>query len=398
MKVIILTGEPFPNGMAATNRIKCYAHAIKEGGIDCEVLIFRRTEVYGKQPKNVDGQGTFEGILFRFIGGTPLRGSHAIIRQLNDRVDAWRTKKYLNRNLQKGDVLFFYMGEYVKLMLRFMSIARKKGAFCVQNLDELPYGTSAETKRAIQLRKTTLEQQLPKIDGVISISDALFDLAKRHTRPSCKHIKVPIMVEYNRYCIKESLQPEIPYIFHAGTLSQQKDGILGMLEAFGMAKKKLNKPIKYILTGNIETSSHPEELRQIIQKYNLEDSVEFVGYLNRDQIREYLANATLVISNRPKSQQDYYGFSTKVGEYLASGTPLLMTNWGEAVNWLENGRSAYIIEPEDTDALADAIVHVFTHPEESKQIGITGQEVCRQCFDYRNWSKPIVDFFNQLGN
>lgn len=397
MKVYILTGEPFPNGMAATNRIKCYARAIKEGGLDCEVLIFRRTEVYGQLPKNTAGQGTFEGIPFRFIGGTPLRGSNVIIRQLNDRHDVWQTKNYLIRSLQKGDILFFFMGAYVKLMLRFMSIARNKGAFCVRDLCELPYGTGAETKKAIQLRKTTLELQLPNLDGVISISNALLDLAKRYTRQSCKHIKVPIMVEYNKYYIKKSHQPEIPYIFHAGTLYQQKDGILGMLEAFGMAKQRLKKTIKYVLTSNIEASSHPKKIRQIIQKYNLEDSVEFVGYLNQDQIKEYLASATLVISNRPKSQQDYYGFSTKVGEYLASGTPLLMTNWGEAVNWLENEKSALIVEAEDTKALADAIVHIFTHPDESKQIGIAGQEVCRQCFDYRNWSTPLVEFMNQLG-
>lgn len=397
MKVIILTGEPFPNGMAATNRIRCYARAIKEGGIDCEVLIFRRTEVHGQLPKNTGGQGSFEGIPFRFIGGTPLRGSNVIIRQLNDRLDLWRTTKYLSRNLEKGDILFFYMGGYVNLMLRFMSIAKNKGAYCVRDLCELPYGTGVETKKAIRLRKKTLEKQLPKLDGVISISDALLDLAKRYTRESCKHIKVPIMVEFNKYCIKKSYQPEIPYIFHAGTLYQQKDGILGMLEAFGMAKQRLDKPMKYILTSNIEASSHPKELRQIIQKYNLEDSVEFVGYLNRDQIREYLASAMLVISNRPKSQQDYYAFSTKVGEYLASRTPLLMTNWGEAVNWLENEKSAFIVEAEETTALADAIVYIYSHPDESKQIGIAGQEVCRQCFDYHRWSTPLVEFINQLG-
>ena len=47
MKIYIVTGEPFPNGMAATNRIKCYAKAIHEGGLECEVVVYRRTEVYG---------------------------------------------------------------------------------------------------------------------------------------------------------------------------------------------------------------------------------------------------------------------------------------------------------------------------------------------------------------
>ena len=207
------------------------------------------------------------------------------------------------------------------------------------------------------------------------------------------------MVEYEHYCIsKEVSDTEIPYIFHAGTLYQQKDGILGMIEAFGMAKQRLQMPIKYILTGTVETSPQSKEIQCLIKKFHLEDSVEFVGYLVREQIKEYLSKASLVISNRPKSKQDYYGFSTKVGEYLASGTPLITTNWGEAVNWLKDGESAYIIEPEDTNALANAIVQVFSNLDQARQIGKAGQQLCQRCFDYRVWSNPLVDFLKQLGN
>jgi glycosyltransferase involved in cell wall biosynthesis len=206
------------------------------------------------------------------------------------------------------------------------------------------------------------------------------------------------MVEYEHYKIDDhSAEAEVPYIFHAGTLNQQKDGILGMIEAFGMAKQRLQKPIKYILTGNIDSSTHPVEIRKLIKQYQLEDSIEFVGYLFRDQVKAYLSKASLVISNRHKSKQDYYGFSTKVGEYLASGTPLITTRWGEAINWLKDGETAYIIEPENTEALADAIVRVFTNQEEARRIGKAGQDLCRSSFDYRNWSKPLVEFLKNLG-
>ena len=399
MKVYFLTGEPFPNGMAAANRIKCYARAIKEGGVDCEVVVFRRTERYGVKPMNTAGQGEIEGgIPFRYIGGTPLRGCNVLKRQIDDRIDVWRAERYLRKNILKGDVLMLYMGGNVEIMLRFMKVAHGKGAFCVRDLCELPYGTGAETEKAIRLRKVTIEKQFPLLDGIISISDALLNMARTYTLPSCKHIKVPILVDFEQYYIPDqSAKAEIPYIFHAGTLLEQKDGILGMIEAFGKAKQRVSTPIRYILTGNVEKSSHPRELKSIICKYQLEDSVVFVGYLMREQIKEYLRNASLVISNRTKSKQDYYGFSTKVGEYLASGIPLITTNWGEAVNWLSDGESAYITEPGNTDALADVIVRVFSNPEEARRIGLAGQEVCRQSFDYRVWSHPLVEFFNSLG-
>ena len=398
MKIYIVTKEPIPNGMAATSRIKCYARAICEGGLECEIVVCGCTESNPQKVKNTEAKGLYEGVPFRYIGGTTSDFSPRHIRILAQAIRFYKTGLYLRRNLQKGDVLFLYMGGKVVRMMRLMKVAKSKGAFCVRDLCELPYGTGEETKQAIRMRKITLEKQFPQLDGIVSISDALLDLAKNNTLPNCKHIKVPIMLEYEHYGIDERPEtPEVPYIFHAGTLYQQKDGILGMIEAFGIAKQKINIPLKYVLTSQINDSSHPKELREIINKYHLENSIEFVGYLKREQIKNYLAKASLVISNRPKTQQDYYGFSTKVGEYLASGTPLLMTNWGEAVNWLENKKSAFIVEPEDVDALAEAIVNIFDNMDESKKIGLAGQETCRQCFDYRNWSKPLVDFFQQLG-
>ncbi len=399
MKVYILTGEPFPNGMAATNRIKCYARAIKEGGIDCEVVIFRRTERYGVKPKNTDGQGKIEGgIPYRFIGGTPLRGSNVFKRQIDDQLDILRTKHYLQHNLRKGDVLFFFMGYYIELMLNLMKIAHDVGAFCVRDFCELPFGTGAETKKAIRLREKTYKEQFPKIDGIISISEALLSVAKTYTSPKCKHIKVPIMVNYDHYKLKDkSNNTPIPYIFHAGTLYEQKDGIIGMIKAFGEASHKMPFLIHLIVTGNIEDSPHKEEIKKIIKQYQLEGKLLFTGYLNNSQLKEYLSMASLVIINKYPTQQNQFCFSTKLGEYLAASKPLIITNVGEATNWLKDGNSAYIIEPEDTDALARAIIHVFNHPEEAKQIGLAGQEVCRKNFNYKVWSQPLVNFMFQLG-
>lgn len=399
MKVIILTGEPFPNGMAATNRIMCYARAIKEGGIKSEVVIFRRTERYGSKPKNTIGQGILEGIPFHYISGSPLRGGNPFLRQLNDRIDLWRTDRYLRRVLKKGDILFFFMGGYVHLMLRYMRTAHAKGAFCVRDLCELPFGTGAETKTAIRLRKVTLEKQFPRLDGIVSISDALLSLARTYTLSTCKHIKVPIMVDFAQYYLPDnSAKANVPYIFHSGTLYQQKDGILGMIEAFGMAIQKINYPVKFISTGNLEKSPHKDEIERLITQYHLENNLQFTGYLSNEDLKDYLCKASMVIINKYRNQQNNYCFSTKLGEYLAAAKPIVITNVGEAVNWLENGKSAYIIEPEDTNALANAIVQAFRNPDEARQIGRRGQELCQRSFDYRVWSKPLVDFITRIGD
>ena len=395
MKVYILTGDSFPNGMATASRIKCYARAIKEGGMDCEVVVYRRTERYGVTPKNTKGKGVFDGdIPFCYIGGTPLRGSNVLKRQIDDRLDVWKTERFLKGHLQKGDVLFLYMPLHVKQMLHFVKVAYKCKAFSATDLCELPYGTGAETQKAIHFRKITLEKLFPKLDGIISISDALMNLAKQYTTPNCKHIKVPILVDFEKFYMSDhSTDVDIPYIFHSGTLTQQKDGILGMIEAFGKAVRQLPMPIRFISTGSIDKSPHKEKINRLIKQYQLDDKLFFTGYLCDSELHDYLSKASLVIINKYNTQQNNYCFSTKLGEYLAASKPVIITNVGEAMNWLTNAESAYIVEPENTEALAEAIIHVFNNPEEARLIGLVGQEVCRNCFDYHNWSKPLVNFF-----
>lgn len=395
MKVYIVTKEGFPNGMAATNRIKCYARAIQEGGIECEVVVCGCTET-GNTVKNTEAFGVYEGVHFRYIGGTTTDYRPQPFLSFFQYIKFLRTKSYLRRHLNKGDIVLLYLGQRVNLNLQMIHLAHGKGAFCVLDLCEYPYSTSA-SKKYSRLRDKVFKKQFPQADGIISISDALLEVAKKNTPYSCKHIKVPIMVEFDNYYIEDcSKETERPYIFHAGSLSEQKDGVLGMIESFGIARKKLQASVDYYLTGNIESSPQSVQIKEIIAKYDLQDSVHFVGYLFRDQIKDYLSKASLVISNRPKSKQDYYGFSTKVGEYLASGTPLITTRWGEAVNWLTDGVSSYIVEPENTEALADAIVKVFSNPSQAKAIGQAGQEVCKNSFDYRHWSLPLANYLQSL--
>jgi glycosyltransferase involved in cell wall biosynthesis len=193
-----------------------------------------------------------------------------------------------------------------------------------------------------------------------------------------------------------SSEAEIPYIFHSGTLFEQKDGILGMLEAFGKATQKLDKNIHFISTGTPNKSPHYHDIERIIKDYQIEDKVTFTGYLSNEELKDYLSKASLVIINKYPNQQNTYCFSTKLGEYLAAGKPVIITKVGEAMNWLKDGENAYIIEPNDTELLAQTIVNAINNPENRNKIALNGQKICKECFDYRNYGKKLLHFFNNI--
>ena len=387
------------NPFLATNRIKCYAKAILEKGVPCEVLICTRTEVYGKAPKNTIGEGVFENIPYKYIGGTPLRGSNIILRQINDRMDKMRTMQYLFKHLKKGDIVLGYCGSFPHFINTIIRITHIRKAFYFRDLCELPYGTSQETARNIKLRKFILSKQFPLCDGFIAISDTLVTLAKKYKRTDAKVLKVPILVDFEKYCITDkSNEADVPYIFHSGTLYEQKDGILGMIEAFGIALHQTPFPIRFISTGKPENSPHKEAIYELIEKYHLKDNILFTGYLSEKELRDYLSKASLVIINKYNTQQNKYCFSTKLAEYLAASKPVIITKVGEAMNWLTDNKDAYIVETQQVKYLAKKIVEAFIDAQKRHTIAKNGFKTCKNNFNYRNYSKQLIDFFTQVSN
>jgi len=380
MKVYIIAYEPFPNGMAATNRIKCYAKALRYAGVDCEVILYNRTEVYGKKPKNIEGCGIYDGIPFKYIGGTPLRNWNPLVRKILDCIDKRKTIAYLNSNLKSGDLVFLYSGNDIHFPLKIVDVARRNESFAIRELCELPFVTDDEFID----REIVLKRHFPQFDGFVCISDALMCLAKKFGSKNARYVKIPIMVDFDEYYMENrSADTECPYVFHCGTLYEQKDGILGLIEAFCKAKLKIDLPIKLFCTGNIDNSPHSFEIHKLIEKYNAYDNVVFLGYVSSYDIKKYLSGASLVVINKYLTKQNQYCFSTKLGEYLAAAKPVIITRVGEAMNYLEDGKNAIVVPPEDNEALSEAIVSAFDDLSVLNSIGIEGQEICRKNFDYK---------------
>ena len=397
MKVYIITKEPFPYGMAATNRIICYAKALQHENIPCEVIIFTRTEVYGKKSNNTINKGNYEGISFRYISNTTFRSKNVIIRKIFDIFDRFKLRQYLKKELQQDDVVIGYAGSLVNYINKIIDLVHAKKAIYIRELCEFPYGTSKETKRNIRLRKIVLQKQFPKCDGFIAISETLKELAYKYKSSQAVVTKIPILVDFAKYNLPNySYKASVPYIFHSGTLYEQKDGILGMIEAFVIAEQKITFPIYFISTGDKENSTHKKEIDILIDKYHLKGQLLFIGYITNDELREYLSKATLVIINKKNTQQNKYCFSTKLAEYLAAGKPTIITNIGEAINWLQDRESAIIIDSQNTLLMADKIIELFLNPALREHLSITARQTCKTYFDYIHYGAIIKSLIQEI--
>lgn len=390
MRIIFILDNLYPNGRASSARVREYGKGFVANGAETLVWMpaprqpYTESGVLNPHQRGVDENG----VKYEYISGSSKRNKNIFVRQMQDFYGYTFTLFRILTKCHKGDYIVIYEGSTLwhKLCVK---VSHLIGAKCGLELNELPYGVSLETEKTKKDRKVMLEKIFPKLDFILAISDSLFQMAEEYA-PQAKIIKVPIMVEGQ---LEGANFPEqtIPYIFHSGSLFEQKDGICGMLEAFGIACNKLDTPIEYILTGKLEDSPHAGELKKIIDKYGIVDRVKFIGYLDLPTLRKYQKNCFLTIINKYDTQQNRYCFSTKLSEYLSFSRPVITTTVGEANNYLKDGVNAFIVEPHKPELIAEKIVYAIMHPKETETIGVEGHKLTMREFSCDYQTKRILD-------
>lgn len=396
MQVYIITGESIPFGMAATNRISCYAKGLISSGVKCEIVIYTRNRNINNQKYiNKHGTGTFEGISFRYPGGKSHQANNKLLRFLHRHWDKYKTTQYLKKNLKHGDIILAYMRED-KYAKKLIHIAKKNDIAIYRDLCELPYATRKENGNTRSRSIDYLKNIFPQFTGAICISDTLLNVAYKYN-PFGNHIKIPILVDLSKWDYEQvdKKTTDFPYIFHSGTLYQQKDGILDVLRAYGEALPQIPSNVKYLFTGSIDNTMDAEQIKVVIKKYQLENRIKFLGYLEQKQLLSYIKGAMFFIIFKNDNLQNKYCFATKTGEYLLSGNALITTNIGEANNYLKDDENACVIETGNTKLLTEAIVKFVNSPQLRKRIGAKGRETALKNFSCQVHGERLRTFFSK---
>ena len=391
MKIYFVVRNCFPNGLATTTRVVNYCKGFIENNINCEVIIPIAIERYETSHKNTEYRGVYEGIPFQYISKTPIRSKYLLYRQIKDIIDYLKTLIYLTIHVTDKDIILVYEGGNTWCYW-LAQVSRFKKAHIIMELNELPY-IGENNIRSVRKRNKMLNLIFPLFDGFITISEKLSELAIKHA-PKSKIIKIPIIVDCFKPDNIKHIKRSRPYLFHSGTLTEQKDGIVGILEAFAIANKKLGNQLDYIFTGNPQNSPDYLSISETIKKYNLEQYVHFIGYVSNDELQQYQKNSLAMIINKYDTLQNKYCFSTKLGEYLSFSKPVIITDVGEAVHYLNNN-NAYIVPP-TPQAIANQIINIFNNKAEATSKGKEGYKVAYKIFNYKYQGKRLCNFFEEL--
>ena len=266
MKVYIFTRQPMPNGMAGTNRIKCYARALHSVGVSCGIFVFSRDE------GNHLACGDIDGVRFRYMLGFARRWASILGKIQTILMMVALYVKFLFC-LKKDDVVFEYSRESYKFVNLIIKLTHFKQAKYVSELCEIP-GLGFTHKEAIEENKYIESRLFPQYDGVVAISGSLAHYAKQHCTNYCKIIEVPVLVDSKAFQLTNEERPiKEPYIFYSGSFDDQKDGTIGMFQAFCKVANTVTSTLKFVCAGTKEAALQVGYLSKYIQDEKLEQSL-----------------------------------------------------------------------------------------------------------------------------
>lgn len=124
-------------------------------------------------------------------------------------------------------------------------------------------------------------------------------------------------------------------------------------------------------------------------------NILFHDSIDKDEVKKFysLADVCLVpLRNIPL----FDGFiPSKMFEIMAAGRPLIGSLRGEAANILKRSGSAIVVPPEDSSAIAKAILYLHQHREEAIEMGKQGRNFVIAQYSRRSLASSYIEVMQE---
>ena len=174
-----------------------------------------------------------------------------------------------------------------------------------------------------------------------------------------------------------------------------KDGVDELIKSFAIVHKVLPE-VKLYIIGKTPDKDDASGNLNLINNLGIKKSVVFTGIVSAAEMPQILKNAAVLALDRPDSLQAQCGFPTKLGEYLLTENPVVVTKVGDIPLFLKDGETALIAEERDPQDFSSKLIWALQNPEEASKIGKAGALVAMREFNYLNETKKIIDVIKRL--
>jgi len=225
------------------------------------------------------------------------------------------------------------------------------------------FGTTAfrEVSTLKALYVNLLEAFIPRVYSrcnFVAISHSTKeDLVRRGIKPDLIKV-IPCGIDTGFYKQDPLVPIEDNRLLFVGRLKKYK-GVQHLLAAVKILHSR-NLPVKLTVTGDGDYARH---LRLLTGKLNLQDSVDFLGFIPQEEKLYWIQKAYVAVFPSAKE-----GWGLTVIEANCCGTPVVASDSDGLRDSVKNGETGILVEHENPVALADALEIILRSPGKRKYL------------------------------
>ena len=390
--VIIGSSIGYPIGVAATARMRCFAKGIISAGENVE--IFNTLGISAEYTNTrVAAKGVHDGVSYTFCSGSSIRPKSNLSRVFEKYRGFFVSVATLVSRKIHGEL------DYLIVYSRNPRFLRKYAWLCkllrvpiIQELGEWPEAIAATKGTTGNRAKRFTAAVLKYADAILPISHYIDEQicikSGENKKPS---LIVPVLFDGD-YAQQNFEQED--YVLYTGSADY-----LDLAEIVLDTAREIKKTIptfRMKITG-FGKERNVKRFKDLIREYRLETNIQYLGYVDDDELARLVGSATALLAPLPESLQSIARAPTKIAYYMASGRPVVTSNTGEIKYYAKDGENAYVVSSEcRAKDMAEKIVSIFADPSKANEVGENGRMYAINNFHYKVQGQRIVDFLRGI--
>lgn len=232
--------------------------------------------------------------------------------------------------------------------------------------------------------------------GLLCISENIYHFYEKYNK---NKLVIPILCspddKYQHFIYSSRVHLKSnPVIFlFSGTISIEKENLVELFKGFALFLQCGFRAELHFYGAEAKDSM--KNITNLLLEIGIFDAVKFFGVYENKNVNSILRTADALLLPRGNTNQNFYGFSTKLSEYLVSGVPIIMTNIGEVNKYFLNGYNCILLKNFDSLSFYYSLIEFMNMSEENrKSLAINALQTAYTYFDFKLHSKKINSFLN----
>lgn len=168
-----------------------------------------------------------------------------------------------------------------------------------------------------------------------------------------------------------------------------KNGLANLIRALALVRQEIvhDEPVLVLIgTGPLE-----EELKHLSLLEGVSDSVKFIGHVEHGRLPAYLHAAHVFA--RPSLSE---GMGSAFLEAMAAGTPVVASRVGGIADFLEEGATGFVCDPNEPVSIADALIRALKGDDSVKTIVDRARRMVQEKYDWNIIARSMEKVYEEI--